>query len=102
VYGTVIVVNADSIKKVRQMVETSSNPEEALDEVKKMLAVKRKMRSYNDYYPCCGNNQKDTFISLNGEIELLKEVLSALEHNETAQAVDLLKQYEHIAGVKYR
>jgi hypothetical protein len=33
---------------------------------------------------------------------LLKEVLSALEHNETAQAVDLLKQYENIAGVKYR
>ena len=97
-----IVVNADSIKKVRQMVETSSHLEEARDEVKKMLAVKRKMRSYSDYYPCCGNNRQDTFISLNGEIELLKEVLSALEHNETAQAVDLLKQYEHIAGVKYR
>ena len=97
-----IVVNADSIKRVRQLVETSSQPEEAYDEVKKMLAVKRKMRSYGDYYPCCGINRPDTFISLNGEIELLKEVLSALEHNETAQAVDLLKQYEHIAGVKYR
>ena len=97
-----IIVNADSIKKVRQMVETSSHLEEAYEEVKKMLAVKRKMRSYSDYYPCCGNNRQDTFISLNGEIELLKEVLSALEHNETAQAVDLLKQYEHIAGVKYR
>ena len=97
-----IIVNADSIKKVRQMVETSSHREEAYDQVKKMLAVKRKMRSYNDYYPCCGNNRQDTFISLNGEIELLKEVLSHLEQNETAQAVDLLKQYEHIAGVKYR
>jgi hypothetical protein len=84
------------------MVETSSHMEEARDEVKKMLAVKRKMRSYSDYYPCCGNIGQDTCISLNGEIELLKEVLSALEHNNTAQAVDLLKQYEQIAGVKYR
>jgi hypothetical protein len=102
VYGTVIVVNADSIKRVREMIETSSHPEEAYNEVKKMLAVKRKMRSYSDYYPCCGNNRQDTFISLNSEIELLKEALAALEHNETAHAVDLLKQYEHIAGVKYR
>ncbi|MEJ2738297.1 MAG: hypothetical protein P8105_00385 [Dehalococcoidia bacterium] len=97
-----IIVNADSIKKVRQMVETSSHLEEACEEVKKMLAVKRKMRSYSDYYPCCGNNRQDTFISLNSEIELLKEVLSSLEHNDKAQAIDLLKQYEHIAGVKYR
>ena len=84
------------------MIETSSPLEEVQAEVEKMLAAKRKMRSYSDYYPCCGNNRQDTFISLNGEIELLKEVLSALEHNETAQAVDLLKQYENIAGVKYR
>jgi uncharacterized protein with ACT and thioredoxin-like domain len=84
------------------MIETSSPLEDVQAEVEKMLAAKRKMRSYNDYYPCCSGSQGDIYIPLEGEIEMLKAVLSALKHNETAQAVDLLKQYEHIAGVKYR
>jgi len=84
------------------MLETSTDPTETITEVKEMLAAKRRMQTYEDYSPCCGINRSKPAVSLEEEIELLETVLSALEHDETERAIDLLEDYEQIVGEKYR
>ena len=99
---TIIVVNADSIRRVRHLLETSAHHAEPVDDVKKMLAVKQRMLTYNDYNPCCGINRRESVVSLEEEVTMLEEVLSSLEHDDTERAISLLKKYERIAGEKYR
>jgi hypothetical protein len=96
------IVNTDTIRKVRRMLETSNTPTETIVEVKEMLDAKRRMQTYEDYSPCCGINRNKPVVSLEEEIVLLETVLSALEHNEIERAIDLLEDYEQIVGEKYR
>lgn len=84
------------------MLETSTHRAETVAEVKKMLSVKQRMLTYDDYNPCCGINRREVSVSLEEEISLLETVVAALEHDETERAIDLLKEYERIVGEKYR
>lgn len=84
------------------MLEASTRHAETIAEVKKMLAVKQRMMTYDDYSPCCGIDRREAVVSLEEEVTLLETVLSVLEHDETERAIDLLKRYERIVGEKYR
>ena len=97
-----LVINKEHVKHVAQKIRASGITEEVLGNVEKMLEIKEVLLWRADTSSCCGVYMRGIMASLESEIELLKAVLSALEHNETAQAIDLLNQYEHLAGVKYR
>jgi hypothetical protein len=97
-----MIVNTDSVRRVRRMIETSAHRAETIAEVKKMLSVKQRMMTYDDYNPCCGINRREAVVSLEEEVTLLETVIATLEHDETERAIDLLEEYEQIVGEKYR
>jgi len=87
-----MIIDKNSITATKKLVEQGKT-KEAVDDIKKMLDIKQAHLWRSDAIaPCCG--------SLNGfacqitnEIEILENILKALEGGDKAQATNLLEGY---------
>ena len=58
-----------------------------------MLEIKEVLLWRADSSSCCGVRMRGITVSLENEVAILKDILSALESNDKTGAVHLLEQY---------
>ncbi|MBM4450618.1 MAG: hypothetical protein FJ022_07505 [Chloroflexi bacterium] len=93
-----MIISKDSITATRKKLNDPKKKGEVIDEVKKMIEIKSALQWRSDAIaPCCGSLSGYT-CQLGNEIELLSDVLKAVERGDMPRASDLLETYAKIVG----
>ena len=91
-----MIISKDSITATRQKLDDPKKKAEVIDDVKKMIEIKSALQWRSDAIaPCCGSLSGYT-CQLSNEIDLLGDVLKAVEDGDKARAADLLDMYAKI------
>ncbi|MBM3149552.1 MAG: hypothetical protein FJ008_04770 [Chloroflexi bacterium] len=91
-----MIINKESITATRKKLNDTKKESEVIDEVKKMIEIKSALQWRSDAIaPCCGSLSSYT-CQLGNEIELLSDVLKAIEGGDRNRAGDLLEMYARI------
>jgi hypothetical protein len=91
-----MIISKDSINATRKKLNDPKKKGEVIAEVKKMIEIKSALQWRSDAIaPCCGSLSGYT-CQLSNEIDLLGDVLKAVEDGDKARAGDLLEMYARI------
>jgi hypothetical protein len=88
-----LIINKEHVGHIAQKIKASGINRESIDDVKKMLDIKDVLLWRADSSSCCGVHMRGITLSLESEVDILKNILSALENNDETGAVRLLEQY---------
>ena len=87
-----MVIDKDSVTATRKLVE-KGNTKKAIAAIKKMLEIKQAHLWRSDVIaPCCGSLAGYT-CQITSEIEMLENILKALESGDKTQAATMLDGY---------
>ena len=87
-----MVIDKDSVTATRKLAE-KGNTQEAIADIKKMLEIKQAHLWRSDVIsPCCGSLGGYT-CQITSEVEMLENILKALESGDKAQAATMLDGY---------
>lgn len=94
-----MIVDKDSVTVTRRKLDDPSKTQQVIAEVKKILEIKEALLwRAEGMAPCCG-----TLCGISKhlayEIEILQNILAALERGDKVQATDLLEKYVHVLEV---
>jgi phage tail sheath protein FI len=89
----ILIINKELIEDITQRIASSGITSGAIADVKKMLEIKEALLWRADAGTCCGAQLRGITFSLENEVNTLKNILSALEVNNTDQAIRLLTGY---------
>jgi hypothetical protein len=90
-----LVVNAGAVKTTREKLDKPDKIDEAIDDVKRMVEIKKTLLWRADAGTCCGS-LCNIASSLASEISLLENALSGLEKGNRESARQILEEYEQI------
>ena len=87
-----LIINRDSVDKLRKRLSNPEAIEQCKDELKRMLEIKEASLWRAEGGFCCGSFEsiKDCLV---GEVQLLEKALVALEQGNIAEASVLLESY---------
>ena len=90
-----MIINKDSVTATKKLVEQGKT-KEAIGDVKKMLEIKQAHLWRSDAIaPCCGS-LSGLACQITNEVEILENILRALEGGDKSQAANLLEGYVHV------
>jgi hypothetical protein len=90
-----LIINAETVKAVRQKLAEPAQIQEARADIKKMLEIKQTLLWRADAGTCCGS-LCNIATSLSREISILESVLNSLESGEKSKALQELGEYEQL------
>jgi hypothetical protein len=90
-----LIVNAETVKAIRQKLAEPARIQEARADIKKMLEIKQTLLWRADAGTCCGS-LCNIATSLSREISILENALNALEKGEKSTALQSLEEYEQL------
>ena len=88
-----LIINKEHVGHIVQKIKVSGIKEEAIDDVKKMLETKEVPPRRADSSSCCDVRMRGITVSLENEVAILKDIITALESNDKNNALHLLEQY---------
>ncbi len=86
-----MIINKDSVTATRKLVE-KGNTQEAIADIQKMLEIKQAHLWRSEAGSCCGS-LADYTCQITRELEMLENILKALEIGDKAQAATMLDGY---------
>ena len=92
-----LIIDKEHVERITERLKASGIIEEAISDAEKMLETKEVLLWRADVGSCCETFLRGIAVSLENEVDMLKDIISALKSNDTALAVRLLEQYSHIA-----
>lgn len=90
-----LVVNANIVKTVREKLNAADKTYEVIDDIKRMIEIKKTLLWRADAGTCCGS-LCNIASSLTSEISLLENALTRLEKGDKASARQSLMEYEQM------
>jgi hypothetical protein len=100
-----LIINKEHVGHVAQKIKASGISKETIDDVKKMLEIKEVLLWRADSSSYCGTRMRGITVSIENEVAILKDIVSALENNDKTSAVHLPEQYGSMieqAGISSR
>ncbi len=90
-----MIINKNSVTATKKLVE-QGKATEAIDDVRKMLEIKQAHQWRSEAIaPCCGT-LSGLACQITNEVEILENILRALESGDMSQAANLLEGYGHV------
>ena len=89
------IINADSVKAIREKLADTDNIENVSAAIKKMIEIKQALLWRADTGTCCGS-LCNIAASLEREITILENALNSIVDGKNADAVQTLKEYEQL------
>ena len=90
-----MIINKDSVTATKKLVEQGKT-KEAIGDVKKMLEIKQAHLWRSDAIaPCCGS-LSGLACQITNEVEILENILRALEGGDKVLTANLLEAYNHV------
>ena len=90
-----LIINAETVKAIRQKLAEPARIREARADIKKMLEIKQTLLWRADAGTCCGS-LCNIATSLSREIGILENALNALEKGEPLEAIRSLEEYQQL------
>jgi hypothetical protein len=91
-----MIINKDSINAIKSKLDDPKKKGEVRDDIKKMIEIKSALEWRSDAIaPCCGTLSGYT-CQLTNEIDLLGNILTAVESDDKIRATDLLEMYARV------
>jgi hypothetical protein len=91
-----IIITKDSITATKNKLNDPKKKIEVIDEIKKMIEIKSALEWRSDAMaPCCGTLNGYT-CQLTNEIDLLGDILTAVESDDKIRATELLEMYAKV------
>ena len=90
-----LIVDAETIKAIKQKLTDAAGFQEARAAIKKIIEIKQTLLWRADAGTCCGS-LNNIATSLTCEIGILEGALNALGKGNTAEAVRSLEEYERL------
>jgi hypothetical protein len=92
----VLVISREQVENLIHKLSDPAKFDECRDEVEKMLEIKSVLlwRAADGIQPCCGSFG-EIKTCLASEVQILEEVLDALDKGNIPQASSLLRDYTH-------
>jgi hypothetical protein len=89
----VLIISRQQVEELIQKLTNPAKFDECRDEVQKMLEIKSALLwRAEGPQPCCGSFS-EIKVCLTSEVQILEEVLDALDKGNISQASSLLKEY---------
>ena len=90
-----LMIDKDSVAATRKLVE-KGNTKEAIADITKMIEIKQAHLWRSDVIaPCCGSLAGYT-CQITNEVEMLENILKALESGDKTQAATMLDSYVQV------
>ena len=90
----IFTISKDQTRSLRDRLSGSGQPESGIEEVKKMIDIKSTLLWRADYAcACVGNGPMN---SLYAEVQILENVLDAMENGDGLKAAAILDEYLEI------
>ena len=91
-----LIITKDSITATRDKLDDPGKKSEVVDDIKKMIEIKSALEWRSDAMsPGCGSLSGYT-CQLTNEIDVLGDILKAVENDDKSKASDLLDRYARI------
>jgi len=91
-----MIITKDSITATKNKLNDPKKKSAVIDDIKKMIEIKSALEWRSDAMaPCCGTLSGYT-CQLNNEIDLLGDILTAVESDDKIRATDLLETYAKV------
>jgi hypothetical protein len=89
-----LIINRESVRATREKLDNPATRGEALQDIRKMLEIKRNILWRADAGLCCGNvgGMTDCLVC---ETSILENTLESLEKGDVNGAIRYLEEYEH-------
>jgi hypothetical protein len=88
-----LTINKEHVGHVAQKIKASGINKETIDDVKKMPEIKGVLFRRADSSSCCGTRMRGITVSIENDVAILNDIVSALENNDKTNAVHLPEQY---------
>jgi hypothetical protein len=91
-----MIITKDSINNTKDKLNNPKKKSEVIDDIKKMIEIKSALEWRSDAIaPCCGTLSGYT-CQLTNEIDLLGDILKAVEGDDKTRATELLEMYAKV------
>ncbi len=88
-----LIINTDALNQVKQKILSPESRQESIQTVKRMLEIKQTLLWRAEAGNCCSQGGFNLAVMLSREVDLLEDILKALENNDEAQALSRLDDY---------
>lgn len=88
-----LIISRQQVENLLRKLTAPAKLDECRDEIKKMLEIKSVLLCKAEPQPCCGSYE-EIKTCLTSEVQILQEVLNALDEGNIPKATSLLTEYK--------